>query len=131
LNTLTVDTADLADTIARVRVNSDPDYASIFLTLVPGKKTADGISWSLAVRARDRQHNTAQETIECSWSGSSKARELCLNHKYLSDLLASYDSELAIFKVGDDTKTQRHALFIEDSATGFTGVISQMRSEFM
>lgn len=131
LNTLTVDTTDLAETVARVRVNSDPDYASIFLSLVPGKKTADGISWSLAVRARDRQHNTAQETLACMWSGSSKARELCLNHKYLTDLLTSYNSELAIFKVGDDTKTQRFSLFIEDSETGFTGVISQMRSDFM
>lgn len=126
-NTLSVDRKELIEVIKRVRVNADPDYSAIFLSLVPHKQDSAGDqSWALAVQARDRSGNGAQELIECMWVGTNKPRELCLNHKYLMDLLTSYDEDSIIFKVGDDTKTVRTPLLVEDSEAGFTGLVVQM-----
>lgn len=127
VNSLTVNRLELSSSIQRVRINADPDSAVIFLGLVPGKKDDQGqLSWSLSVRARDRQGNASQEVIECQWVGTGKARELAFNHHYLSDLLAVYDSETVVFKVGDDTKTLRTPLFLEDKEIGFTGIVQQV-----
>lgn len=126
-NSLTVNTSELANSIKRIRINADPDYAGIFLGLIPGKKDAAGqISWSLAVRTRDRLGNTSQEVIECQWVGSNTARELCFNHHYLSDLLAAYGEESVVFRMGDDTKTVKTPLLLEDKTTGFSGIVPQM-----
>lgn len=131
-NSLTLDTKELAAIVKRVRVNADPDYAAIFLGIVPGPKDAENkLTWTLAVRTRDRSGNTSQEVMPVQWEGSSKQRELCLNHHYLSDFLASYPSEYAVFKVGDDTKTSKTPLFLEDIERGFTGIIQQMRSDWI
>lgn len=128
-HSLTIDPKELAEVIKRVRVNSDPDFAAIYLALIPGKKDSGGLAThTLAVRARDRVGNTSQEVLECQWVGPNKARELCVNHRNLSDFLASYSGELAIFKIGDDTKSVRSPLFLEDKTLGFTGVVQQMRA---
>lgn len=125
-HTLTADRVDLLDTIKRVRINADPDFTGIFLSLVP---TETG--WSLAVRSKDRAGNAAQEIIECTWDGSGKGRELCVNHKYLSDLLASYTENEIAFKIGDDTKGTRTPLLVDDASTGFTGIVQQMNSNWL
>jgi DNA polymerase III sliding clamp (beta) subunit (PCNA family) len=130
-NSLGVDSNQLAEVVKRVRVNADPDYSGIYLVLVPGQKDTEGtLMWSLAVRARDRIGNSAQELMECRWIGSSKPREVCVNHRYLSDLLTSYNQDDAIFRLGEDTKSVKNPLFIEDTALGFSGIVQQMRGEF-
>lgn len=127
VNSLTLDRAELASAVQRVRINADPDSAVILLGLMPGKKDAQGLlSWSLAVRAKDRHGNASQEVIECQWVGSGKARELAFNHHYLSDLLAVYSAETVVFKVGDDTKSLRTPLLLEDLQLGVTGIVQQV-----
>lgn len=127
-NSLSLDPNELAEVIKRVRVNADPDFAAIFLALTPGKKDDEGHpTWTMAVRARDRLGNASQETMDCQWVGGTKARELCVNHHNLSDFLSSYKSDIAIFKVGEDSKTVRTPLFLEDKTVGFSGVVQQMR----
>lgn len=128
-NSLSVKTENLVDAIRRVRVNADPDYAALYLVTVPGKADAAGdLSWSLAVRARDSTGNASQELMDCQWVGSTKGRELCFNHKHLSDLLDSVDDEHVIIKVGEDTKTVRTPVFVEDIDQGFSAVLQQMRT---
>jgi DNA polymerase III sliding clamp (beta) subunit (PCNA family) len=131
---LTVNIEDLTSIVKRVRVNADPDYAAIFLSLQPGPKDfADQIIWSLIVKARDMKGNTAQESMEVKWVGPDKGRELCLNHKYLTDFLKVYkaDGKEAVFKIGDDSKSTRAPLFVEDKLVGFTGFIQQIRPEML
>lgn len=131
-HSLVVDATELKAVIQRVRVNADQEYASIFLAILPGKKDSEGnTSFTLAVRVRDASQNTAQEVMECQFKGPAKTRELCLNHKSLTDLLDAYGSGEAIFRLGDDTKTVRTPLFLEDTSTGFTGVVQQMNSEWL
>lgn len=124
---LTVNTADLTAVVKRVRVNADPEFAGIYLGLVPGKKDDEGVQhYSLRVSARDKTGNSAQETLQCRWEGAKGAREVLVNHKHLLDLLSSYSAERISFRVGDDSKTIRRSLYLDDPETGFTGVIGQM-----
>lgn len=131
-NTLRVDREELLKVIERVRVNADPDYAAIWMALIPGMKDSTGhVPFSLAVRAKDPQRNTAQEIMECEYIGPAKPKEICVNHHFLTDLLDSYGEEEIFFKLGVDTKSTRMPLFVEDSTVGFSGVIAQLRAEFM
>lgn len=129
---LAVRRQDLIDVIQRVRVNADQDYASVFLALIPGKKDENGkVKVSLAVRSRDPLGNTAQENLPCGFKGSlKKARELCVNHKYLTDLLSCTTSDAVLLRLGADTKTQKYPVFLEDKTEGFSGVVQQMRTDW-
>lgn len=128
-NTLRVNRRELADSIKRVRINANPDSAAISLTVQPGRRDDAGeIEWRLLVSARDQAGNGSQEALEASWEGSPKAREMHFNHHYLTDLLDIYEAEDAFFKVGDDTKTQKTPLYVEDEDLGLTAIVQQMHS---
>lgn len=128
---LTLDRAALTDAIRRVRVNADPDFRAIFLTLTPGRQVGEVIDWSLTLSARDRSGNSARESLNALWSGPAKARELCVHHVYLSDLLAVQRGADVVFKIGEDSKDVRLPLFIEDTVSGFTGYVQQMRPGYL
>lgn len=130
-STLTLVRTDLIEAVKRVRINADPDYQALFLTLTPGVAAADGPTWTLVISAQDRIHNAARETIDVGWKGPAKPRALCVNHRYLSDLLTTMDEEFIAFKVGEDSKTVRLPLFVEDTTRGFTGWVQQMRPGYM
>lgn len=124
---LEVNTKDLAAVIRRVRINADPEYAGVYLGILPCPKDASGAEqWLLKVRARDKTGNSATESLPVRWEGPKGARELCLNHRQMLDLLSSYDYEQIIFSVGDDTKTTKRPLLLEDQEHGFTAVVAQM-----
>lgn len=130
-STLTLVRSELIEAVKRVRINADPDYQALFLTLTPGAAASDGQAWTLVVSAADRINNTARESIDVGWKGPPKPRALCVNHRYLSDLLTTMDGEFVAFKVGEDSKTVRLPLFVEDTTNGFTGWIQQMRPGYM
>lgn len=121
-NTLQVNRVELSEVVSRVRINSDPDYAVITLTTVRGSRSTD--DWKLEVSSRDRMGNTASETVECYWSGSMHA--VSYNHHHLADALDVCTSERITFKLGDDTKTHKTPLLVEDDEAGFTGVVQQI-----
>jgi DNA polymerase III sliding clamp (beta) subunit (PCNA family) len=124
-NVLQVKRQDLIDTIKRVRINANPDSAAITLGLVAGR----GGELELSVRARDAARNSSQETLESVWLGSeSKLPEITVNHHYLVDLLEVYPGETVQFKVGEDSKTTKTPLLIEDEKVGFVGIVQQMYS---
>jgi DNA polymerase III sliding clamp (beta) subunit (PCNA family) len=120
----TVRTDELKAAVKRVRVNSDPDYSTLYLgvrIMVDGK-------WGLSLRGRDSNGNEAQEIVDVQWTGT-KPREFAVNHHFLTDVLNQVPSDYTIVRVGDDTKTQKSPLFIEDS--GFRAVLSQMRMDWI
>jgi DNA polymerase III sliding clamp (beta) subunit (PCNA family) len=127
IHTMTVDRDSLLNAIKRVRISADPDFQSVILTLTPGT-AIEGV-WSLTVSARDRSGNAAQESVEIMWAGPDKARSLVVNHHYLTDLLSVIPQDSVAFKIGDDTKAERHPLFVEDQG-GVTGYVHQMRPGF-
>jgi len=123
-DTVVVNTAALADAVRHVRVSADPDFAGIFLAIVPGKKRDDGaMSWNVSVRARDKIGNSASETVPCTWDGA-KARELCINHHSLLDLLDVFSEEEISLKLGEDTKQRRSSVYVQTE--DFQASLAQM-----
>lgn len=128
---LTVDRDRLLQAIRRVRVNADPDYQALFVSLVPGRVLDSGMTWNLSLSARDRSGNSAAETLDASWSGPATSRSLCVNHRYLSDLLAATSGEFVTLRIGEDSKAVRLPVLIEDTASGFLGWVQQMRPGYL
>lgn len=120
--TLQISRVELEDAIRRVRVNADPDFASVSLNLMRGSRSAD--DWSAVVTSKDRAGNTAQEAVACYWSG--KQCEVAYNHHHLSDALASCESERLTLRLGNDTKTHKTPLLVIDESAGFTGIVQQV-----
>lgn len=125
-NSLTLNTEELSNAIKRVRVNSDPDFSSIFLAVA---KSREG-QWGASLRSIDRQGNSAHEFLSAHWDGPQAPREFCVNHKNLSDLLDSYPGVEVTFKVGDDTQSAKSPLLVEDDSR-FIGLLQQMRSDYL
>lgn len=119
---LLVNRVELHEAIMRVRVNADPDIAVVVLSTVRGTRSAD--DWTLEVQSRDRSGNTAQESVECQWDG--KPMSVAYNHHHLTDLLATCSSELLSLRLGNDTKSTKTPLLIEDPESGIVGVVQQV-----
>lgn len=121
LYTITVDSLELRDLVKRVRVSADPEYASVTLHF---SKQKNG-DWELTVFTRDRQGNSASESMYAMWEGDVEPFDLTLNHKYLIDLLEAYSGRLATLRVGSSSKTRSAPLLLKDDERGFTAVIQQ------
>lgn len=130
-HTLAVNRQDLLESVKRIRINADPEYQTLFLTLMPGKTTSDGTSWNLTVSARDRIGNSARETLPVAWSGPKGNKALTTNHKNLMDLLGVVSDDDIVLRIGDDTKTDKRGLFVENKVTGFTGLVNQVRTGYL
>jgi DNA polymerase III sliding clamp (beta) subunit (PCNA family) len=127
---LTVERQELIEAVKRVRLNADPDFMVIMLSLIPGRVAVDGTSWELKVSARDKLGNNAIEILPVTWSGPTGSRVLYIQHHQLIDMLevASSD-EMVTLRLGDDTGTNRLPLFID---TGdFVGWVQQISPGFL
>lgn len=127
----TVQSRELLEVVKRVRLAADAEFAAIVLAVVPEKKVAGEQVFSLEVRAKDRLGNASSERIGAQWSGSVSAQSVSVNHRYLTDLLVSIDSEFVTLRLGADSKTAKKPIYVEDASTGFAGVVQQMRSDWL
>lgn len=122
-DTLRVTASDLRTAIKRVRVNADPDSSAIWLNVFKDRSQ----HWKLRVKSKNGVGATASDEIRAEWDGKARSVDVCVNHEYLLDAVKLYEDDDYVFiRLGEDTKTDRHALFIEDSSNGFTASISQM-----
>lgn len=112
---LTVDKGELAGAIRRVRINADPETSAIGLQLSSGQ---------LAVIARDKYGNRAQETVAAGWDGPE--RLVVVNHQFLTEMLAAYPSPSCRFFLGPETGKKRSVLMLRDDESGTVGIIYQM-----
>lgn len=131
-NRLVVKNKELVDAVTRVRVNADPDYSAVFLTVIEGKKTESGQpTHLLSIKAKDKNGNSAQEILHVQWTGLAKPKEICVNYKYLLDVFQSLTNEHVTIMIGDDTKKVKYPLYFESLENGFSGIIQQMNTEYM
>lgn len=128
---LAVDRQALLAAVKRVRVNADPDYQALFLTIQPGAKATDGPTWTLTLAVRDRDGNTAQEALSVSWSGPRGLPPVCVSHKMFYDLLSATEQDFLTLRVGDDSKTVKHPMYVHDSDAGFIGLIQQLNQSLV
>ena len=117
--TLVVDAKELVQVIKRVRVTADPESFAVYLSIRP-TKVGKITKWTLTVTARDSSRNSSQENVDIEYRGGTKAREICVNHKHLLDLLDCLPSTLVEFKLGEKTAP----IYVEDGE--FTGVLNPM-----
>jgi len=117
---LTVERAELAKAVRRVRIAADPETSAIALILEPGAMT---------IAARDKYRNEASEQIPAHWSGST--RTLVVNHAFLSDMLTGHPGDTLNFILGDDTKTRKAPLMLRDDTVGTIGVVQQMLGDWI
>lgn len=116
---LTVEVSELADVVRRVRINADPDFSALFLSLRQVKGT-----WSLTVHARDKQGNSSQETVPCEYVGPDASKDLVVNHKYFLDFLACLSTKAVTFKLGETTKLKQSPIYA--AVENFTGSLMPM-----
>lgn len=125
---LTISRSALLDAIRHVRINADQDFATVTLTLTPIRQDKMGdTAWALVVSTRDRIGNASKEALTCQFSGPAKPRSMTFNHRFLTDLLESYDGEEAVLRLADDARTVKTPLLLEDPTTGFVALVQQMR----
>ena len=110
---LAVDRDSLAGAVRRVCINADTETSAILLRL-----SGDEIT----VVSRDKAGNAAEDRLAASWGGTS--RTLCVNHQFLTEMLAAYAGESCEFKLGKDAG-KRRSMVLLSSDTG-TQVIAQM-----
>lgn len=119
-DTLTCDRGELLDAVRRVRINADQETSALVLDVADGQIT---------VRTRDKYGNTAAEVIPAGWS--KPARQLVVNHGYLTDMLAMADAKTCTFRLGEDTKSRKSYVMLTDPETGSVGLVGQMRADWV
>jgi DNA polymerase III sliding clamp (beta) subunit (PCNA family) len=120
---LHVNVEELTGAVRRVRVNADPDFSALFLSL----RTTKGV-WSLTVRARDTHGNSSQETISAAYEGSATAKDIVVNHKYFLEFLACLHGDVTL-KLGESTKTKQSPIYVEEDT--FVGSLMVMAPNFV
>lgn len=117
---LTLRTTDLLSAVKRVRINADAESSAIALIIN---------SDSVTVQAKDKFGNTANEAVDATWTG--KDRTVVINHGFLTDMFKGYTGDTATFRLGDDTKTRRSMILLEDGDAGSVGVVQQMNADWV
>ncbi len=121
---LIVNKHDLISSIKRVRVNADPEFSALFLSVRQSKG-----SWSLLVKARDRNGNASQESLPVEYIGPASQKDIVVNHRYLIEFLACIEGEDAELRLGESTKAKQAPIYHESEV--FTGSLMVMAPNFI
>jgi len=117
---LILDRDELTHAVKRVRINADQETSAIALELSENLVT---------LVSKDVLGNRASQPISAGWSGPD--RLLCVNHQYLVDMLKMHEGASCHFWLGDDGKSRKSTVMLKDETTDTTGIISQMRSDWI
>lgn len=111
-----VDKAALQAAIRRVRINADSGTAAIALWIAPEH---------VAVVAKDKEGNSARETVQAKWDGPGAERLVVVSHVALDEALAAYPGTTCQFWLGAD-KGKRRSMVLLDGGT-LTQVLTQLQ----
>jgi len=120
----TVNIDDLAGVVRRVRVNADPDFTSVTISLRQLKG-----QWTTTVHARDKKGNSSQETILCGYDGPDAAKDFTVNHKQFLEFLACLDETEVTFKLGEQSKQKQTPIYV--SSGEFVGSLMVVAPSFI
>ena len=112
---LTVSRSKLIAAIKHVRLCADEDTSAIALKLSKD---------SIEVSTRDQLGNKSKEVIEAGWKG--KSRTLTVHHGYLLELLAVNEVDTCKFMLGEDVKSRKSPILLQNEEAGLVGVVQQM-----
>jgi DNA polymerase III subunit beta len=129
---LTVDRAELASALRRVRINANPRTSAVSLTASSGQGNA-----TLSVTARDRD-DSAEEVIAAAgwsvkaagdWGPAGEDQQVVVNAVFLEAMLAVHPSAVCEFRLGRPRGQYRPPLLLEDKEAGVIGTCPQMPPE--
>jgi len=121
---LIVNRDELISAIKRVRVNADPEYSALFLSVRQTKG-----EWTVLVRARDRNGNASQEGIAAEYIGPATQKDLALNHRYLLEFLSCVHGREIELRLGESTKNKQAPIYHESEQ--FVGSLMVMAPNFV
>lgn len=121
---LTLDPKELAATVKRVRINADPEFMAIILTV----RQIKGV-WNVVISARDKNGNASQEVMPVSYVGPDSEKEIVVNHKFLTEFLDCIHVDEITFKLGHSTKNKQAPVLA--SSGNFTGVLMPMAANLI
>lgn len=110
---LTIDRSQLQSAIKRVRINADTETAAIALDISPGE---------VAVVSRDKNSNSARETVPAKWDGGK--RLVVVNHVFLTEAIDAHPDQACEFKLGADIGKKRSMVLLEGD--NLVQVLNQM-----
>lgn len=116
---LRVDKDDLTKALRRMRITADTSNSAVALIADSGGKSP-----TLTVASRDKEGNSAEETIPADWDGDHQL--LVVNAAFLSDMLAAHPSATCEFHIGRERGQARPPLLLEDTEARVTGICPQM-----
>jgi DNA polymerase III sliding clamp (beta) subunit (PCNA family) len=113
---LTVDRAQFISAIRRTRNTADEDTKGVLLDISRDV---------LILKSRDKYGNWSDETMDVHFVDTD--RTIGVNHENLIDALQAVDSPSVSVMLGEDTKTRKAPLFIEDGEV--VAVLQQLKLE--
>ena len=116
---LIVPRAGLLEAVRRVAITADAHTSAICLSLTPGK---------LTVVSRDRQGNTAEQSLDISWGASE--RQVVVNHRHLSEAVSAGSGASCILRLAGSS-SKRSAVLIRDDESGIIGVVGQLPGKLL
>lgn len=109
---LEIDRLTFEQVINRVAITSDNEKCEVTLLLADNK---------CVVTSKDRDGNSAAETIPCSWTAGEDSRPKLFNYIFLSDLLKVLKGKtkkgkenLVELRFGKDSDSKRFPLYVEE-----------------
>lgn len=127
-NLVTLEPKQMLSAIDRVMVTSDKVLKTAHLDFIPGKLTQDGTpSWTLQISSEDEAGNATSELVPVNLKGNDKVPPLKIDLSKLRSAVNAVRSPLLYIRYGDDSKTKKHNIIIDDGGERFKAVLSQVR----
>lgn len=142
-NELVCDRKQLLAVLKRARITADVDTVAVTLNVTSVNSPAiledveQGVQFAklpmedkeglVCVTARDKYGNSSKESIKSAWSGGEQT--IIINYEHLRQALGVLEGTEVTIRLGNDTKTRRNPVVIEDTEQGLVAVLAQLRVE--
>lgn len=117
---LTVDREELISAVKRVRITADETTSAVSLDIAKG---------TVVVMSKDKGGSHTREALDAGWE--SPDLTLTVNHAHLLDLLMMTQAKSCEFWLAAGEKTRPAAVRLLDKDAGITGILTQLRTDFL
>lgn len=117
---LTVDRAELIAAVKRVRITADESTSAVQLVLTKDLAT---------VTSKDKSGSHTREALDAGWSSPNLT--ITVNHNHLLDLLSMAQAKSCEFWLAPGEKTRPAPVRLTDTEAKMTGILSQLRTDFL
>ena len=117
---LTVDRDELISAVKRVRITADDSTSAVSLAITEG---------SVVVMSKDKSGSHTREALDAGWK--SPPLTITVNHVHLLDLLNMAQAKSCEFWLAAGEKTRPAPVRLRDESAKITGILTQLRTDFL